>query len=288
MSENNNKPRIALVIGSGSVKCAAALGLMKVFERENIGIDLVVGCSGGCIYAAVIALGWSAQESADITLRLWTRDITNKRSRRALLQLIFPRIFGFDETFALIDDTKLNSRLIEGFGDVTFEETKTPLFLTATDFYSGDQVVISKGKIADAIRGSISIPYMFPPHRFRDQYLVDGYLTDPLPVGVAIKEGADLIIAMGFDSPYQTKVSSLLRYNFQISSITSNNLLKTNYAFHNLAHHSEIIPIIPEFEERIRLFDTHKIPYVIDEGEKAVEAQMPYIRELLESLRKSS
>ena len=51
-------PRVALVIGSGSVKCAAALGLMRVLEREGIGVDLVVGCSGGAIYAALIALGW--------------------------------------------------------------------------------------------------------------------------------------------------------------------------------------------------------------------------------------
>ena len=51
------KPKVALVIGSGSVKCAASLGLLKVLERENIFIDMVVGCSGGSIYAAAIALG---------------------------------------------------------------------------------------------------------------------------------------------------------------------------------------------------------------------------------------
>ena len=57
--EQTAKPRIALVIGSGSVKCAAALGLMKVLEREGIDVDLVVGCSGGAIYASLIPLGWS-------------------------------------------------------------------------------------------------------------------------------------------------------------------------------------------------------------------------------------
>ena len=72
-----------------------------------------------------------------------------------------------------------------------------------------------------------------------------------------------------------------MRYNFQISSVTSNNLLKTNYAFHNLAHHSEIIPILPEFEYHIKLFDTDKIPYVIEEGERAAEKQLPYIKLLL-------
>jgi len=86
---------------------------------------------------------------------------------------------------------------------------------------------------------------------------------------------------MGFESPYQERITSLMRYNFQISSVTSNNLLKTNFAFHNLAHHSEIIPILPEFTQRIHLFDTEKIPYIIDEGEKAAEQALPYLKRLL-------
>jgi len=49
--------RVALVIGAGSVKCAAALGLLKVLDREGIAIDMVVGCSGGSLYAAFIGLG---------------------------------------------------------------------------------------------------------------------------------------------------------------------------------------------------------------------------------------
>jgi len=277
----NMKPRVALVIGSGSVKCAAALGLMKVFEREKIDVDLVIGCSGGSIYAALIALGWPVQKATEATLRMWTREVTGKRNARSILQLVFPRLFKFDESFGLIDASLLDRHLRAGFDNATFAQARIPLFITATDLYNGEQVVMSEGSVAEAVRASISIPYIFPPHKIDDRFLVDGYLSDPLPIGVAIKEGADIIIAMGFESPYQEQVSSLMRYNFQISSITSNNLFKTNYAFHNLAHHSEIIPILPEFEHRIRLFDTGKLPYVIEEGERAAEQQLPYIKELL-------
>jgi len=275
------KQRVALVIGSGSVKCAAALGLMKVLDRENIKVDMVVGCSGGAIYASLIALGWSAERATETTLRMWTRELTATRNKRAFLQLALPRFFKFDETFSLIDDSLINRRLKDGFEGATFEQTKIPLHVAATDLYNGEQVVMSEGSIAEAVRGSISIPYIFPPYKLNDRYLVDGFQSDPLPVGVAIKEGADIIIAMGFESPYQEHITSLMRYNFQISSVTSNNLLKTNYAFHNLAHHSEIIPILPEFQYRIKLFDTDKIPYVIEEGERAAEKQIPYIKELL-------
>jgi NTE family protein len=282
MTTKRDKPRIALVIGSGSVKCAAAIGLKKVLERENIKVDMVVGCSGGSIYASLIALGWSVEQATDATLKMWTREVTGKRSMKAMLQLALPWFFKFDETFGLIDDALINRRFHEGYKSVTFAQTLIPLFVTATDFYSGEQIVMSDGLIEDAVRASISIPYIFPPKKLNGKYLVDGYLSDPLPIGVAIKEGADIIIAMGFESPYQEHVSSLMRYNFQVASITSNNLLKTNYSFHNLAHHSEIIPIIPEFKHRIKLFDTDKLPYVIEEGERAAEQQLPFIKSLLD------
>ncbi len=281
MRTEKKQPRVALVIGSGSVKCAASLGLMKVFARENIVVDLVIGCSGGSIYAAQIALGWSVGKATETTLRMWTRQVTVKRNTKAILQLAFPRLFKFDESFGLIDDRLINRRLREGFDGATFAQTRIPLFLTATDLYNGEQVVMSDGTIAEAVRASISIPYIFPPHKMDGRFLVDGYQSDPLPIGVAIKEGADIIIALGFESPYQERITSLMRYNFQISSVTSNNLLKTNFAFHNLAHHSEIIPILPEFKQRIKLFDTDKLPYVIKEGERAAELQLPYIKKLL-------
>ncbi len=281
MASNKDKPRVALVIGSGSVKCAAAIGLKKVLEREHIDVDMVVGCSGGAIYAALIALGWSVERATEATLRMWTSDVTGKRNLRGILQLALPKLFKFDETFGLIDDSLINRRFHDGFENATFADTRIPLFVTATDFYTGEQVVVSEGKIEDGVRASISIPYIFPPKKLNDRFLIDGYQSDPLPIGVAIKEGADIIIAMGFESPYQEHVTSLMRYNFQMSSITSNNLLKSNYAFHNLAHHSEIIPIIPEFKYRIKLFDTDKLPYVIEEGERAAEQQVPFIKSLL-------
>lgn len=281
MMTKSDRPRIALVIGSGSVKCAAALGLMKVLEREHIEVDMVVGCSGGAIYASLIALGWPVQRAIDTTLKMWTRDVTAKRNTRAILQLALPSIFKFDESFGLIDDHMINRRFQDGFEGATFAQTRIPLFVTATDLYNGEQVVISEGVVAEAVRASISIPYIFPPHKLNGRFLVDGYQSNPLPIGVAIKEGADIIIAMGFESPYQEQITSLMRYNYQISSVTSNNLLKANFAFHNLAHHSEIIPIIPEFKYRIKLFDTDQLPYVIEEGERAAEAQLAYLKELL-------
>lgn len=280
-ASNENEKRVALVIGSGSVKCAAALGLLRVCQREGIELDLVVGCSGGSMYAAAIALGLEIDTITKMTYQLWTRELTSQRKISAWFQILLPKIFGFDERFGMVDDRLILKRLRIAFGSKSFADTEIPLYVVATDFLSGEQVVLHEGELVEAIRASIAIPYIFEPHRVDGRLLVDGYLSDPMPVGTAIKEGAEIILTMGFDSPYQTTINSLPRFSFQISSIMSNNLFRANFAFHNLAHHSEVIPIIPQFKQRIHLFDTDKIPYIIEEGEKAAEEQIPYLKRLM-------
>lgn len=277
----NQQKRVALVIGSGSVKCAAALGLQKALQREGIEIGMVVGASGGAIYAALIAMGLEPDQAADLSSHLWTREVTAKHNRRALWQILLPNVFGFDENFGTVDDTLVMERLRAAYGENKIEDTKIPLYITATDFDTGEQVVLTKGRIADAVRASLAIPYIFKAHRVDGRMLVDGYLTDPMPVGVAIQENANVILAMGFESPYQGKINALMRYTFQVSSIMSNNLLKSNYAFHSLAHYGEVLPILPQFQQRIGLFDTDKVPYIIEQGERAAQDQMPYLKKLL-------
>ena len=68
-----NKKKIALVIGAGSVKCAAALGIWKVLAAEDIQFDMIVGCSGGSLYAASMAMGFTFQEAIQNTRQLWNR-----------------------------------------------------------------------------------------------------------------------------------------------------------------------------------------------------------------------
>jgi NTE family protein len=277
--------KLALVIGSGSVKSAAGVGVVRALQRAGISVDLYVGCSGGSLYAALLALGHSPDELLEMSARLWTRDLTSQPRRLAWLQVLLPKLFKFDERFSLVDDRRIMRALHAVYGTRTFGDTKTPLLLTATDFHNGEQVTLSQGLLVDALRASIAIPYIFSAYPVDGRLLMDGYMSDPMPVGVAVKEGAAVIVAVGFDSPYQSQVNGLMRYVFQLSSITSNNLLKTNFAFHSMAHHGEVITIMPEFKQRIHLFDTEKLPYVIEQGERSAEAQIPYLRQLLDQAK---
>jgi NTE family protein len=246
-----------------------------------VAIDLLVGCSAGAIFTALTAVGHHSDVAADMAKQLWTHDLTTARDNRALLSVLLPRMFGFNEHFGLRRDTRMMGRLREAFGMARLEELRIPLRVTATDFHSGEQVVFDEGSLVDAIRASISIPFIFKPWDVGGRLCVDGFVSDPLPVGVAISEGADIVIAMGFESEHQTEVHSPARFAFQLSSIMTNNLMRSRYALHHLARYSEVIPVIPEFRERIHLFDAAKIPYIIEEGERATEAIMPKLREML-------
>jgi NTE family protein len=284
MNDQNRRPKVALVIGSGSVKCAAAIGLRKVLDREGIGVDLLVGCSGGSIYAAATALGFDVKTTETLTSQLWTRDLTRRRDFPSLLTTLAPRLLGWDGSFGMIRDGGVRRALKRAFGDRTFEESVIPLRIVATDAANGEKVILKRGLVRDAIRASIAIPYIWKPWRIEGRDLLDGCLSDPLPVDVAIQEGADIILAMGFESPYPSRVRSATRYGFQVNAIYTNNLLRANFAFHNLAHHAEIVLILPEFEGRVGLFDADRIPEVIEQGERATEAQLPYLRRLMESV----
>lgn len=279
-------PAVTLVIGSGSVKCAAAIGVVKALADAGIGIERVVGCSGGALFAAGVALGFDAAKMADITVRTWTRKVTSKRNHMGFLRLLAPGLFGFrPDSFGLRDDAPMLAAFRAVFGQQRIEDMPIPLHITATDFMNGELVDISRGDLVDAIRASASLPLAFAPVKLGDRLLVDGYMADPLPVSVAMKNGSRVIVAVGFESPYQNNIRSAGRFAAQLSAILANNLLKSRLAFQSAAHHSEMILILPEFKQRVGLFDTAKVPYIIEEGEQAALQQLPYLHALLNAER---
>jgi NTE family protein len=277
--------RVALVIGSGSVKCAAALGMWKVLTREGIDVHMVVGCSGGSLYAGVMGLGYDPDECERFTRDLWTPAVTRKKDHGSMLRALFPKLLGFKGHFGMIHGDPLLRALDPPFGGRTFDEATIPLHIVATALDDGERVVLNQGSVRDAIRASVAIPYIWEPWQVGDRWLLDGCLSDPLPVDVAMREGADIILAMGFESPYPRRIRNATRYAFHINSIYTNNLLRANYSFHSLAHHAEIVTVVPEFERRIGLFDTDQIPYVIERGERATEVHLDYLHRALESVR---
>ncbi len=73
MSKGVKTPRIALVLGSGGIKCISSIGLLKVLHRENIVPDIIVGCSGGSLFGAVYATGEHPDRIEELVLRMWQK-----------------------------------------------------------------------------------------------------------------------------------------------------------------------------------------------------------------------
>jgi NTE family protein len=255
------------------------LGLSKALRREGLTPGMAVGCSGGSIYAANIALGIDPDEAQRLTLNLFTSDVFEGYTSN--LKSALTGETRFNVMSSLIDDRIMYERLNSVFGEKTFEDTVFPLYIVATDLYTGERVVISSGRILDAIRASIAIPMIFSPWRIGDQLLVDGAVCDPLPIDVAIQQGSDVIASVGFEMPTRKRMNSYTAVTTHFNSLYMNNILKATFAFYNAVHHAEIIPILPDFEKPVGTFDTGQIPYIIEKGEKAAEEHLPYIKQLL-------
>ncbi|MBJ7573583.1 patatin-like phospholipase family protein [Luteimonas sp. MC1828] len=273
------RPRVAVVVGSGGVKCAAAVGMWKVLEREGIRADMVVGCSGGSIYMAGMALGRTAAEAEHYSHEMWS-GLFRRLHVRSVLRSLLPRRFGFSERIGLVDDAAVCANIARLFGAATFADAGIPLHIAATDLHSGEKVALSSGSIAEAVRASIAMPLLLRPWPVDGRLLVDGGVSDPLPISLAIREGAEIILAMGFARPPLPRIDSLLGIANQAISVTINNLLHSTYAFYSAVHHAEIVPIMPAFDAPIEVGDSHLIPYIIEQGEQAALAALPYLRQL--------
>lgn len=275
------RPRVALVVGSGSLKCLAAFGVMRVLRRESIPIDLVVACSGGSFCGLWVAEGGEDPDGFCQRLVQGWDDSFNRISYGSVLRAVLPRNFRRGRRLGLIDDRRLNQAIRGYTGDRTFEELKTPLHLVATDYANGEQVVLSRGQLFDGMRSTISIPLVLPPWQVGDRALVDGALCDPLPIDVAIREGADVIIAIGFEVTLSSNLGTAGAHLMHLTSIVSNHLYRSQFAFYNMAHHAEVVAIMPRLDFRVGLKDTHRVPELLDSGALAAEREVDYLKRLI-------
>jgi NTE family protein len=275
-------PRIALVLGSGGIKCIASIGLLKVLHREQIVPDMIVGSSGGSLFGAVFATGEHPDEIERLVVKMWQKKDFQDIKWFDLIRMFFPKLLRFSESFGLIRGDRIERILCNYFQGQTIEQTKIPLKIVATDVFTGEEVILEHGSIAEAVRASISVPMVLQPKKLAEKMLVDGAVSNPLPVNVAIRYGADLIIAMGFESPTYTRIDSPMKLILQLTALSNNNLLMANQALHNIAHHYEIIMVYPTFSGEFHLTDVARIPELIALGEQEALNELPNIRNAIE------
>ncbi len=268
-----------MTAGSGGVRSIAALGMVEVLQREGIDPDLIVGCSAGAMFGALISLGHSAHQAEKIATQLWTSEVARQHRWCAIPQMIMPKLGRFDADFSMRNDRLIMQRLRQAFGNCRLEDLQVPLRVAATHADAGHAVVIRQGNLVDALRASVAMPFMFAPHPVDGQRLSDGFASDPLPVGAATD--AHTVIALGFDAPMPHRVNAPSRLLAQITSTMTNNLMHARLAAAE-ASGMRLLRVFPKLERRIGLFDTQAMPYLIEAGRRATEAMLPTIIATLE------
>jgi NTE family protein len=179
------RPRIGLALGSGSARGWAHIGVIDALTEVGIEPDIVSGTSIGSLVGAAYVAG---QLTA---LRQWAMAAT----WREIVGLMDVRLSGG----GLIDGKQIVA-FLQGLGIAGPIESYAKRYAAvATDLATGREIWLQSGPIHDVVRASIALPGIISPARIGDQWLVDGGLSNPVPVSVCRALGADVIIAVNLN-----------------------------------------------------------------------------------------
>lgn len=261
------KKKVALVLGSGGARGLAHVGVIKTLLENMIPVDLIVGSSSGALVGGLFA----SLRNIDL-LEKMVRGVTYKD----LVGVLVDPTWGG----GLIKGRKTLDYLKKLFNDEKIENLSIPFAAVATDVNTAEAVVFSTGDIAEAVRASISVPLVYSPVSIDGRLLVDGGVSCPVPVEVARKMGADVIIAVNLDGVYFSGDNKK-----DILSNSTIEILKDSYFAlrYNLAK-KEVggaDVIIEPSMKYIADFDFVKGIEAIDAGKEATEKVMKKIKRLL-------
>jgi NTE family protein len=289
--------RVGLALGTGAALGHATIGVLKVFKREGIPVDMIAGTSMGSLIAGCYAAGYEPEEIEEMAVRIdksWVYenlfwDLTVLRSG----------IFQ-GETLLRFIRTYLGSR--------EFSDMDIPFACVAADIETGEEVVLKSGRVAESIRASCGLPIIFVPFHLNGRYLVDGGLVNPVPTRVLADLGADILIAVNLTmpagdrphgGPYAQK--PLLERPVSLASLrdaATPQLLKNPHifdVFFNMIYTMEYevaqsrlemahVVLHPDLKG-FSWTELHRAREIIKAGERAAEEALPRIKALIPSLR---
>ncbi|MBD8525478.1 patatin-like phospholipase family protein [Pseudomarimonas arenosa] len=177
-----DKPTVALVLGSGGARGLAHIGAIEAIEAAGYRINSIAGTSIGALVGGIHAAGRLAEY----------RDWVCALERRDVLRLLD---FAFGHP-GLIKGERVIGAMKELVGEHCIEELSMPFTAVATDLEGQREVWITEGPLFDAIRASIAIPMVFTPHTLHGRELVDGGLLAPMPIAATRRYKADLVVAV--------------------------------------------------------------------------------------------
>ena len=260
-SPAKQRPKIGLVLSGGGARGAAHIGVLKVLEELRVPVDVIAGTSMGSIVGAAYATGLTIPEMEEAVGKITTKTLFTDKPPRAdqtirqksddLSPFVIPELGigkdgialpkGFVTGVALEGELR---KLVQVTNARSFDELPIPFRAIATDIGTGEMVVLKEGSVVQAIRASMSVPGAVAPVTIGKRQLVDGGLTNNLPIDIARSMGAEVIIAVNLGTPLlkPEEITSVLSVTFQmINILTEQNV---NRSLKDLR--PEDILIIPE------------------------------------------
>jgi len=160
---------IALALGGGGSRGHSHIGVIRSLVNEGFRIRAVAGTSAGGLVAACYSAGITPDDMEKIFIEADQSKLYARSSKDG------PSILGLGEVEILLENV---------FGDKKIEDLIIPCAITSVDIKTAREIVITKGKVVDALLATIALPGIFPPMTRGEYLLVDGGVLDPVPVAV--------------------------------------------------------------------------------------------------------
>jgi NTE family protein len=180
------RPTIGLALGGGAARGFAHIGIIRTLAAKGLKPDVICGTSIGALVGAALAT-----DQLD-ALEAWARSL----SKRRVLGYLDVSLAGS----GLINGARLAARLDEAFRNIAIEDLPVRFAAIATEIGTGHEIWLTRGRLADAVRASYTLPGVFAPTLVGGRWLVDGALVNPVPVSAARALGARLVVAVNLNA----------------------------------------------------------------------------------------
>jgi len=181
----NTHKKVGLALGSGGVRGLAHIGVIRTLLQHHIPINCISGSSIGAWIGAHYSLYTDIKK---------TEEYTTGKKKEKLYSFLEPTISG-----GLVKGQKIELMLDQWLDGSSFDDLKIPLKVAATDFLNGSKVSFDQGKLSTILHASMAVPGIFKPVIIDDKVLIDGGVSNPVPVDLAQELGADIVIAVNLD-----------------------------------------------------------------------------------------
>ncbi|KTC33359.1 hypothetical protein AO265_16100, partial [Pseudomonas sp. ABAC61] len=218
------RPKIGLVLSGGAARGLAHVGVLKALEEQGIRIDAIAGTSMGAVIGGLYASGYQIDELEKLALGIdWKQALSDAPPREDVpfRRKQDDRDFLVKQKLSFRDDGSLGlplgviqgqnlallleSKLAHASDTRDFDQLPIPFRAVATDIATGEKVVFRKGHLPQVIRASMSIPAVFAPVELDGRLLVDGGMTDNIPLDVAREMGVDIAIVVDIGTPLRSR-----------------------------------------------------------------------------------